>query len=360
MKTKLLSLLMALMLCLSLAGCGASDSGTTSKPDEAETPTDQVESDTTNDSTNDTSDVDTESDDSSQPEQSELVSVTIPSGWYTQEEIERMIGNADSGRYESITVNEYESVTVMMTQEQHEPLVNALQTSVSESLAEAFPDENFPSIKSVECSDDCSEVTMTVDYDAYQASLDPLMEYVVILPCGLYQMFAGVEQDDVAISVTVIDEASGEVQYTAQYPDDYVTDDEAEEDTAVPQEANSMEGSGNLGDYYIEIKGASLSTDYEGNDAIVITLSWTNNSEETTNFGSIFLCQAFQDGIEMETTFVGNDLEENIYKDIRPGATLEVNLSYLLSSQSVVEFEVSDWIWNADVLVSMDFDPATL
>ena len=37
----------------------------------------------------------------------------------------------------------------------------------------------------------------------------------------------------------------------------------------------------NLGDYIVEIKSATVTQDYDGNPAVIITYSWTNNSGET-------------------------------------------------------------------------------
>lgn len=126
----------------------------------------------------------------------------------------------------------------------------------------------------------------------------------------------------------------------------------------------SSNGSGALGKYYIEIKSAALTTDFEGNPAIVITYSWTNNSEETTSADVCFLEKAFQNGIQIDSAIIGkSDIYDSMLgmKDIRPGATLDVQAAYLItSSTAIVEFEVSELFSLSDDIVSMDFDPAKL
>lgn len=124
------------------------------------------------------------------------------------------------------------------------------------------------------------------------------------------------------------------------------------------------EGSGTIGDFDVEITGAALAQDYEGNPAIVISYIWTNNSEDTTSPMAEVIGSAFQDGIELETAIIADD---EVYdsgssmKEVRPGASLEVQAAYVLDSEtSVVEFEIEEFLGFSDEMVSMNFDPTTL
>ena len=130
---------------------------------------------------------------------------------------------------------------------------------------------------------------------------------------------------------------------------------------SVPEEPSN---SGDLGDYHVEIKEAVLAKDYEGKPAIIITYSWTNNSDDTTSALTSVAGKAFQDGVQLETAMI---MDSDIYdsgasmKEVRPGTTLDVPCAYLLTSDaSVVEFEVTEWIRFSDDMVSMDFNPADL
>lgn len=110
-------------------------------------------------------------------------------------------------------------------------------------------------------------------------------------------------------------------------------------------EASEMIGSGDLGDFYVEIKSADLSTDYEENPAIIITYSWTNNSDETTSAMVSISEKAFQDGVELDTALIMSDNYDSSasMKDVRPGSTIDVQCAFALSSQtSEVEFELSE------------------
>lgn len=123
-------------------------------------------------------------------------------------------------------------------------------------------------------------------------------------------------------------------------------------------------GSGDLGDYHVEIKGASFAKDYEGKSAIVITYAWTNNSDDTTSAMVSVGTKAFQDGVQLESAMiVGDDSYDSgtSMKDVRPGTTIDVQCAYVLTSEtSMVEFEMTEWISFSDDMVTMNFDPADL
>ena len=63
----------------------------------------------------------------------------------------------------------------------------------------------------------------------------------------------------------------------------------------------------NLGDYTVEIKSATVTQDYDGNPAVIITYSWTNNSSETTSPMLSISTAVFQDGIGMDSAFIYDD-----------------------------------------------------
>ena len=129
-------------------------------------------------------------------------------------------------------------------------------------------------------------------------------------------------------------------------------------------EAVSVPGVGDLGDYHVEVQGAVLAEDYKGNPAIVVTYRWTNNSEETRSAMVALNGSAFQDGIGLETAIIGkSDVHDGsaYMTEIRPGASLDVSLAYVLkNTSSVVEFELSEFVSLSNKVVSIEFDPGTL
>ena len=136
-------------------------------------------------------------------------------------------------------------------------------------------------------------------------------------------------------------------------------------DVSSETQASTPLNAATVGDYYVEIKSASLSTDYEGNPAIIITYSWTNNSEDTTSAMTSVSCSAFQDGVGLETAIILDDAYDagSSMTEVRPGTTIDVQSAFvLLDETSVVEIEVGEWItFESDPPIAyMEFDPAAL
>ena len=164
---------------------------------------------------------------------------------------------------------------------------------------------------------------------------------------------------------------NGKITYTASALGETVTVEAEQSDWGYAEKAGegsssneAMSGSGTLGDFDVAIKGASLTQDYDGNPAIVITYSWTNNSEETTSAMAAMMEKAFQDGVQLETAMI---LDSGVYdssagmKDVRPGTTIDIQCAYVMTSEtSIVEFELTEFFAFTNDMVTMDFDPAAL
>lgn len=128
----------------------------------------------------------------------------------------------------------------------------------------------------------------------------------------------------------------------------------------VPEQTGA--GAVTVGDYAVEIKDAFKTTDFEGKPAIVVTYTWTNNSDETTSALVSLIEKAFQDGIQLETAFLydvdGYDAN-GAMTEIRPGISLDVQAAFLLNSNSPVEVEINALFGLGDPAVKT-FDPNDL
>ena len=91
-----------------------------------------------------------------------------------------------------------------------------------------------------------------------------------------------------------------------------------------------------VGDFELRYKGASIMTDYEGNDALVLTLDFTNKSEETTDYFWSIYETAMHNGAELEMAIVYLDeetlesVDDSQYQNVEPGATVEVQTAFEL------------------------------
>ena len=91
----------------------------------------------------------------------------------------------------------------------------------------------------------------------------------------------------------------------------------------------------------VEVKDATLVRAYDGKNAIWVNCTWSNLSEKTTSADSAMECQAFQDGIELDASWVDQEYKEK-QRDIRPGASLDICYVFVLTSDtSTVEVELT-------------------
>lgn len=120
-----------------------------------------------------------------------------------------------------------------------------------------------------------------------------------------------------------------------------------------------------IGSYELLYKGAKLMKDYDGNDAIVLTLDYTNNSKETTSYLWSVVETATQNGAELEmaTIFTSEDsfdtVTESQFSDVEPGATMEIQIAYVLTdTTSEVELIFEEILGNKSGKLTID--PSTL
>lgn len=139
----------------------------------------------------------------------------------------------------------------------------------------------------------------------------------------------------------------------------------AGEDQGTDQSASTSkeEDKTNLGNYNVEIKSSRLTEDYEGKKVIVVTYGFTNHGEDATSFMFAVTDEAFQNGVGLtETMFVKDGdpySSDNQTKDIKTGATIDVEVAYTLNDDTTpVEIEVSEFISFDDAKITKTFEIA--
>lgn len=103
------------------------------------------------------------------------------------------------------------------------------------------------------------------------------------------------------------------------------------------QQAEEVESS-----FDVTIDGCTVTTDYEGAPAIVVDFTFTNNSEEDTSFAVACSQKAFQNGVQLESAIVTEDLGNGYLAEIKPGATTEARMAFTLTDESDVTVEVEE------------------
>lgn len=107
--------------------------------------------------------------------------------------------------------------------------------------------------------------------------------------------------------------------------------------------------------YAVAIEGATVGADYEGNPVVIVTYSWTNNSDEATSAMAALYAKCFQNGVELETAIVTEDIgADNYMAEVKPGAGTTYGIAYALDDQSDVTVEVSEFISFDDAILASE------
>lgn len=120
-----------------------------------------------------------------------------------------------------------------------------------------------------------------------------------------------------------------------------------------------------VGDYELLYKSACIMEDYAGNDAIVLTLDFKNNSKKSAAYiGSIveFPVQNKKD-LEFAVVYVSEESDEMVsdsqMMDVAPGETIEIKTAFVLvDTTSEVEIVFEELY--GDKNASLTIDPSTL
>ena len=123
---------------------------------------------------------------------------------------------------------------------------------------------------------------------------------------------------------------------------------------------NAAESATELGDYNVEIKSCRLAKDYEGKAVAIITYGFTNNADDPASFMFAFEHQVYHNGLGLNEAYVlaenANYAEENQTKEIKKGATLDVEVAYELNDTTTdLEVEVKELISFSDDMVKKTF-----
>ena len=107
--------------------------------------------------------------------------------------------------------------------------------------------------------------------------------------------------------------------------------------------------------YDVSIDDATVGEDYKGNPALIVTYSWTNNSDSARSFASALYPKCYQDGVQLGTAMVMSGIDSNGYTaSVKPGHGTTLQMAYELKDTSTpVEVEVGELAsFNNEVITS--------
>ncbi|WP_010676880.1 hypothetical protein [Bacillus timonensis] len=148
------------------------------------------------------------------------VEVTLPASMFEGQDIDKVIADAKAEGVKEVTKNEDGSLTYKMSKAKHKEMMKDMETSINETIEDMKTGEDYVSIKDVTHNKDFTEFTLVVDKSAYENSMDGFAVFGLGISGAYYQMFNGVSEDDYQVTISVKDQATGEVFDKVVYPDD--------------------------------------------------------------------------------------------------------------------------------------------
>ncbi|PAE15843.1 hypothetical protein CHH91_11625 [Virgibacillus sp. 7505] len=146
------------------------------------------------------------------------VEVSLPASFFEGQSAEDVIADAKDKGIE-VTANDDGSYTYKMSKSEHKKLMDEMSAELEKSTAEMVSSGDYPSIKDISYNKDFSEFTMVVDKEAYENSMDGFASFGLGMSGMMYQLFNGADPDEYSITISIEDEASGEVIGEVVYPD---------------------------------------------------------------------------------------------------------------------------------------------
>ena len=194
---KITSIILAIFLLLSFAGC-------TQKPNDTA-------------AGNSNSATESQSDKIETDEKLFTVDITLPASLFEDQDMSAFDAEAYAKEqgFLSAKVNEDGSVSVTMTKNKHNELLTLMAESLDSSFAEFVNAEDTPYIKEISHNDDFTAVTMKVDKAAYEKAFD-FTPFVIGVSVAMYQAFIEAEYH---VDITIVDAATGDTINTVSYPD---------------------------------------------------------------------------------------------------------------------------------------------
>lgn len=145
------------------------------------------------------------------------VDITLPASLFDGEDTTKFNDEAYAKEqgFISTKLNEDGSVTVTMTKAKHKELLKDLASSLEKDFAEFVNGEDTPYIKEISHNDNFTAVTMKVDKAAYENAFD-LTPLSIAISVAMYQAFTETEY---YVKISIVDVATGTTIDSITYPD---------------------------------------------------------------------------------------------------------------------------------------------
>ena len=194
-----IALFHAVVLCLTMAACGAPSSATTSNVSSAVSTSSA--STASMDELNALGDIEVE-------ENLFDVEITMPADFVGDSTQEELNEKAKEAGVHSIQLNEDGTATYIMSKKQHAKILKETADSINESLAEMVGSEQTPNVTNITANEDFTKFTVTTK--STEPDMGESMSVLVLyMYSGLYGIFAGQTPENVQVDFVNAD--TGEV-----------------------------------------------------------------------------------------------------------------------------------------------------
>lgn len=150
------------------------------------------------------------------------VTIVFPASLNEGGDVEGMTAEVKEAGATNIEENSDGSVTVEISQENLDKLLEKYHSELLTLIEGVHSDENESSIKDLSYDEDTfQEYDITVDKAAYESdeSMDGLIIFGLAMQSLMYQVYSGVDEADINVTFNLIDESTGEVFETSVLPE---------------------------------------------------------------------------------------------------------------------------------------------
>lgn len=148
------------------------------------------------------------------------VIITVPASAVDQGDIEATIAGARAQGIRKVVLNDDGSLTYTMSRAAHSKMMQGLRENFIKNVEDMKSGGDFASIKDVQYNKELTLLTLIVDRELYENSMDAFAVFGLGMAAMYYQLFDGVKADHVAVTVEVRDLSTGEIMSHVVYPDD--------------------------------------------------------------------------------------------------------------------------------------------
>ncbi|WEK54413.1 MAG: hypothetical protein P0Y55_18055 [Candidatus Cohnella colombiensis] len=150
------------------------------------------------------------------------VTIVFPASLGAPEDVEGMTAEIVEAGATNTVKNDDGSVSVAISQENLNKLLEKYHSELTTMIEGVHSAENTSSIKNLDYDKEkFQEYNITVDKAAYESeeSVDGLVIFGLTMQSLMYQIYSGVKESDIKVTINLIDQSTGEVFETSVLPE---------------------------------------------------------------------------------------------------------------------------------------------